>query len=226
MVDYAVNLESHIQDAPWTVEVPPGQVALVRSLATTPGTIVYNLGGLVDPTATNPKGFKTTDEIALLFREGTWHLYSAKPGTTAVKELYLVAYLKNLAEAAALASLLGSAALNKVDVREIGGTTQTGMDVTGYSVTMSAPATDTPTAASAQALAASATRRFLYVKNVSTGGQRVSFGFGQTAVLDRGITLEPGEGFCLKWPDSRVVSTMTRIANATGGALAIQEGTL
>lgn len=223
----SANIESHLQDEPWTVLIPPGKVGMVRSLATTPGTIVYNLEGLVSPDTDPPRAFKTTDEIALLTGPGTWVLYSRKTGSSAVKETYLILYLNSLAEAQAIASLLGSAALNKVDLKEIGGTTQTGIDLMALfaAFTMAAPTSATIAASSGQAVASSSTRRYIYLRNVSTGGQRISLGFGQAAVLDDGITLEPGEWVEFSSPNGHVTAAVNAIASAAAAELAIQTGT-
>lgn len=90
---------------------------------------------------------------------------------------------------------------------------------------MAAPTTYAPTAATTEAVAAAVGRRYLYIKNVSTGGQRVSLGFGAAAVLDRGITLQPGEWKEFDALDGVTEQAVNVIANAVGGALAIQTGT-
>lgn len=120
-----VNKESHGAGEVWTVLVPEGRVAVVFCLnATDSGLnarqpLVYNWGGLTNPDVTNPRAIRTTDRAAILFYPGTWTIQTGDEAVAEPplpKEDYLVIYLDNLESAIALVSLMGSSALNKVDL--------------------------------------------------------------------------------------------------------------
>lgn len=79
--------------------------------------------------------------------------------------------------------------------------------------------------ASGTAVAAQVGRRSLYVKNVSTLGQRITLNFGAAAVLDTGITLEVGDW--RSWDALTGISeqAVNAIASAAAAALEVQTGT-
>jgi hypothetical protein len=89
---------------------------------------------------------------------------------------------------------------------------------------------DAPTAAtigtsSATAVASNANRRGLTLRNVSTSGQRISLAFdGGTAVLNSGVTLDPGDVFSMAGHDF-TNGAVAAISSAASGSLAIQEWT-
>lgn len=87
-------------------------------------------------------------------------------------------------------------------------------------LTPSSPTAATVGVASAQAVAAAATRKGLVL--VNTSNARISFGFGSAAVLDSGITLYPGGVFEM---DSNTfdVGAVNAIASAAASNLSIQE---
>ena len=89
-------------------------------------------------------------------------------------------------------------------------------------LTPSSPTAATVGVASAQAVAAAATRKGLVLTNTSNA--RISLGFGSAAVLDSGITLYPGGVFEM---DSNTfdVGAVNAIASAAASNLAIQEYT-
>jgi len=79
--------------------------------------------------------------------------------------------------------------------------------------------------ASGVILAANAARRGGTLRNLSTGGQRVSLAFdGAAAVLDSGVTLFPQDAFSLEAFDF-TTGAIAAIASAAAGAVAIQEWT-
>ncbi len=84
-----------------------------------------------------------------------------------------------------------------VNVKSIGGVAQTGLDLTGQFAPLVLAAVSPVTAIAATStsiLAASSIRRFVYIKNLeAVGGKRFSLNFGAAAVLDRGMTLDPGD---------------------------------
>ena len=84
----------------------------------------------------------------------------------------------------------------------------------------SAPTAASVGVASAQALAANASRKGLVMVNTSSA--RISFGFGSAAVLDSGITLYPGGVFEM---DAFMfdLGAVNAIASAAASNLAIQE---
>lgn len=87
-------------------------------------------------------------------------------------------------------------------------------------LTPAAPAAATVGVASAQAVAANASRKGLVLVNVSNN--RISFGLGATAVLDSGITLYPG-GVWEMDEYTFDVGAVNAIASAASSPLAIQE---
>lgn len=89
-------------------------------------------------------------------------------------------------------------------------------------LTASAPTFATVGVASAQAVAASATRKGLHL--VNTSSNIISIAFGAAAVLNSGITLTPEAGY---WMDeySFHVGAVNAIAAVAGSNLAIQEYT-
>jgi hypothetical protein len=87
----------------------------------------------------------------------------------------------------------------------------------------SAPLNVAVAATDALVIAANASRTGLYLKNVSTAGQRVSLAFdGQVSVLDRGYTLEVGDAFVMDQNDF-TLGAVNAIASAGSAALAAQE---
>lgn len=89
-------------------------------------------------------------------------------------------------------------------------------------LTPTAPTAASVGVASAQAVAAAATRKGLIL--VNTSNARISLGFGAAAVLDSGVTLYPGGVFQM---DSNCfdVGAVNAIASAAASNLAIQEYT-
>lgn len=99
---------------------------------------------------------------------------------------------------------------------------QTSIPVTKVDLTPSAPTTASIGTSSAQAVAAAATRKGLILRNTSTSGQRISFGFGSTAVLDSGVTLYPQDVYCMGEYDFDT-GAVNAISSAASGSLAVQE---
>lgn len=87
-------------------------------------------------------------------------------------------------------------------------------------LTAVAPATFAVTTSSSQAVASNSSRKGLVLTN--TGTKRVSFGLGASAVLDSGITLQPGDVWVM---DEYTFSTsaVNAIAATGGSSLGIQE---
>ena len=84
----------------------------------------------------------------------------------------------------------------------------------------SSPALASVGVASAPAVAANAIRKGLSATN--TSNNRVSLGFGATAVLDSGVTLYPGDSFIMD-EYSFDTGVVNAIASSAGSNLAIQE---
>jgi len=100
---------------------------------------------------------------------------------------------------------------------------QSSLPVTKSVPTDLAPASPTAASvgvASAQVVAANASRKGLVLVNTSVN--RISLGFGATAVLDNGVTLYPGGVFEM---DERIfdLGAVNAIASAASSNLAIQE---
>lgn len=87
-------------------------------------------------------------------------------------------------------------------------------------LTPSAPTTVSVGVASAQAVAAAATRKGLILRNLSTA--RISLGFGSAAVLDSGVTLYPRDAWQMD-EYSFDLGAVNAIASAGTSNLAIQE---
>lgn len=98
--------------------------------------------------------------------------------------------------------------------------TVTAVPGTPTDLAAASPAAASVGVASAQAVAANASRKGLVF--VNTSGNRISFGLGATAVLDSGITLYPGGVWEM---DERTFDTaaVNAIASAASSNLAIQE---
>ena len=109
-----------------------------------------------------------------------------------------------------------------------GALTDTQLRATAVPVTMAAAAALTASAptfasvgvASAQALAANATRRGLVLVNRSANVVSVAFG-ANPAVLDAGITLDPGGAFTMT-PETMTTAAVNAIADVASSRLAIQ----
>lgn len=90
------------------------------------------------------------------------------------------------------------AAGDLVNVYKIGGTVQSGVDVAADFAALNLTKVTAPTAIAVTStiiLAASATRRYVYLRNLEpVGGKRFSLAWGAAAELDKGRTLFPGEG--------------------------------
>lgn len=91
---------------------------------------------------------------------------------------------------------------------------------TKFALTASAPTFATVGTSSASAVAANASRKGLTL--VNTSANRISLGFGATAVLDRGITLYPGGSFFMD-EYSYSTAAINAIASAAASNLAVQE---
>ena len=90
-------------------------------------------------------------------------------------------------------------------------------------MTISEPATATVGVTSATVLAASSSREGLIIRNTSTGSKTISLGLeGYAAILNRGITLESGDVFCMSKTDY-TAGAITAICSVAAGTLAIQE---
>lgn len=89
-------------------------------------------------------------------------------------------------------------------------------------LTPSVPTVATVGVASGSAVSAQATRKGLSLRNLSTAGQRISLGFGQTAVLDSGVTLYPQDAYEMGEYDFDL-GAVNAIASAASASLAIQE---
>lgn len=79
-------------------------------------------------------------------------------------------------------------------------------------------------AASEVLVAARVGRRYLYIRNTSTGGQVISLGFGNAAENGKGIVLKPDEWIAFDALDGvteQAVNVISDLANAT---VAYQEG--
>lgn len=101
----------------------------------------------------------------------------------------------------------------------VSGTVSTKTDLTP-----GAPAAATVGTSSAAAVAANANRKGLHARNTSTAGQRISLGLGQTAVLDSGITLYPGDVFDMD-EYTFDLGAVNAIASAASARLSYQEQT-
>lgn len=97
--------------------------------------------------------------------------------------------------------------------------------VSGGAIAMAAPAVVSVGGASASALAANLSRKFVYLRNMDAA-KVISLGFdNQTAVNGSGVVLNPGEGFTMQAPgEALTTGQINAIANPATANLAIQEG--
>jgi hypothetical protein len=96
-------------------------------------------------------------------------------------------------------------------------------DATGIPLIPSAPTAVTVGVASAQILASNAARRGLILVNISTN--RISLGFGLTAVVDSGATLMPSGGTYNMGELDFFQGAINAIASGAGSTLTVQEYT-
>ncbi len=144
--------------------------------------------------------------LIYLDARGEWYVKTS----SAVTEKFLVIDAGAAANAQAVASILGGAASPSTNA---------------LARTMAAGATVTVSTSSASVVAADSTRKYLYIKNVSTGAQRVTIEFAGAAVLDSGHTLAQGEWRA--WDISTGLSqqAVTAIGNAASTVLEYVTGT-
>ncbi len=154
---------------------------------------------------------------------GVWYIQLVVSSGGAVdRTLFLMDYAMLAGAADALAGVAG------IDITSINGTTQTGVNYFGLwtSRTMAAPAVNADVDAATEVLtAADTTRRFLYIRNTSTGGQVISIGFGNNAVAGSGITLSPNEWVAFDSTTGCPTQAVNVIASAANGSVAYQVGT-
>jgi hypothetical protein len=94
----------------------------------------------------------------------------------------------------------------------------------GEPLTMSAATQASMGVASAQIIAANTARRYLLISNTDTT-RRVSLAFGAAAVIDTGITLQPGQSY--EMSESAGNLTLQEVRGIAAGAatlLGVQEG--
>lgn len=163
--------------------------------------------------------------VAILFVTGDWEIRmpvtSAGPHTVTHSDLRLY----GTPETAAIAA----SDVSPVNVQQIGGTVQTGLDFTGKfaPITMLAPAVNADVDASSEEVVAARTgRRYLYVENTSSAGQILWLAFGaNAAVVGSGIRLSPGQFYELIAPGGVTEQAVNAIASAVNGSASVQEGT-
>lgn len=144
---------------------------------------------------------KTTNNVVSLYGRGVWWIYQESGSTVTGK----------IVDAAA-----GASGLETIGAPPVTGA---GDSVLVTPLTPAAPAVGSVGVASADLLAADTTRKQVYLKNTDTT-DKISLGFGATAVLGSGITLDPGEGTLL---DRTVCGAqITAIAAAAATPIAIQ----
>lgn len=119
-----------------------------------------------------------------------------------------------------LSLVLWDGSLNAGSVA-IGSIANTAFAVTKTALTAAAPAAASVGAGSGQVVASNANRKGLTL--VNTSGNRISLGFGNAAVLDSGITLNPGGGVFVMDEYCFSTQAVNAIASGAGSNLAIQE---
>ena len=154
--------------------------------------------------------------IGAVTQSGTW---TVQPGNTANTTAWKV---DGSAVTQPVNGPLTDAQLRANPVAVVAGPTQI-IKLTS-DLTPSAPTSASVGVASAQVVAANAPRKGLSLRNLSTSGQRISLGFGATAVLDSGVTLYPLDTFEMADYDFDL-GAVNAIASAASASLGIQEWT-
>lgn len=174
---------------------PASGSRLVRYYSGTPNEQTLNYG----------LQYNAWDGVCYMTRPGVWWVNVPTDGTPGNVNFTLLDV-----QSAALASAIAA------------GTT-TGTSV--QTITMSAPTENADVDTASEALvAASATRKFLYLRNKSTAGQVISLAFGSdAAVAGRGITLTPGEWVSFQ-DDGIAPNAVNVISDALNASVAIQTG--
>lgn len=170
--------------------------------------------------------FSAKNGILIFTCPGEWYFNIPQPGSVAATWDYMFLPAGHETTLAVLLSQLGGlpGALD-ANIARIGGTAQTGLDLTALyvSLTFATPTWAAAGVASSEEIAANSARRYLYLKNASTAGNRISLGFGAAAVLDSGITLDVGESVVFNPTDGRCIAAVNLITNvAAGSRLLIQ----
>ena len=155
--------------------------------------------------APNGNEYLRNSAYAFFFAYGDWFIRHSGAGT----EQFLVCDAGGVSDPGAVAAAVTSTPV---------------VNVLDQARTFGAGAVATVAATSGTAIAANTNRRFLYVKNVSTTGQRITLDFAGAAVLDAGITLEVGEWRA--WDALTGISqqAVRAIASAVGASLEYVEG--
>lgn len=174
---------------------PASGSRLVRYYSGTPNEQTLNYG----------LQYNAWDGICYMTRPGVWWVNVPVAAAPANVNFVLLDV-----QSAALASAIAAGTT-------IGGVTP--------SITMAAPSENTDVDTASEALlAVSATRKFAYIKNTSTGGQKISLAFGtDAAVAGRGITLSPGEWVSFE-DDGIAPNAVNVIADANNATVALQTG--
>lgn len=164
--------------------------------------------------------------VAILFVTGDWEIRmpvtSAGPHTVTHSDLRLY----GTPETAAIAA----SDVAPVNIQQIGGTTQSGVNVSGKFSPLTMAALSGVNADidnnSEEVVAARSGRRYLYIENTSTGGQVLWLAFGATAaVVGTGIRLSPGQHFEMTALTNVTEEAVNAIADAANGSASYQEGT-
>lgn len=194
--------------------------SILKSLAGSPGTLYFTHVPPDTETITLGKYRQGQVGRAIFEKPGRWYFQSAGAAT----ETYILIPVTEAALMSLIAVMEGMT--EAVNVGQIGGTSQSGVDVAARfnNITMAAPTAGSVGVASAELVAASATRRFLYLRNTDST-DRVSLGFGAAAVLDSGMTLDPGEWVSFGPLNDITVQAVNAIAAAAATPVGIQTGT-
>jgi hypothetical protein len=149
---------------------------------------------------------------------GDFYIIPISPSLSGTEVLLVcTAYFSGSATVALIPSLthvVGNP-LTNVELRETPLVVNTKTDLSP-----SAPTVASVGVASAQAVAAAATRKGLILRNLSNA--RISLGFGSAAVLDNGVTLYPRDTFEMDEYDFDLAA-VNAIASAAASSLSIQE---
>ncbi len=141
-------------------------------------------------------------------------------GFLATTMFKIATYLRPIATGPSAVNTTPSSGSFGIITRNIPSGTQIVQPATPATLTPSAPTVASVGVASAQAVATASTRKGLVLTNRSSAV--ISLGFGQTAVLNSGITLDPGDVFVMD-QFTFTTAAVNAIAGSAASNLAVQE---
>jgi hypothetical protein len=221
--DYAFQETTQTGKASWVrLEVFRPSI-LKPTAAQGPHQLQYTFTPPDDETVPSGRFYNSDTGVCYLLTEGSWWIRCPGSAGATIKCVLLDAM-----SSVALGGLEEASGDQAVNLLKIGGTSQTGLDLTRrfLPVTWNNPANITVGTSAVLALAANASRRGLSLFNRSSSGQRIAVSTNSGMnTLDGIVVLDPGFGFLWNPPDGVTTQALYALASASGAILGVTEGT-